>query len=301
MNRPISFALVHDNIRLLRRFRCPWVQLISSCLLLLVLTACDNCTGDHDRIISQAQLLKGNAADATNILLYIKLGTDVEIQELVILQRIGDAESAVSHASQPQKFSDLRGPLASQMAALEVMNPAIRDEIGPAIGRAAGSAIEVIGALAGQKRSFARDRSALGTCAASLDDGLKNLDEALGHGSRALSGMDQYLMSSEALLLAVRGQIRELDHMSSNTSLQGTVATIARLIAFSDETLKSLSTIAASAKQQINDTEAGVESLLRTFKSLQRLPDLPPDLEREIQDAIKLLEDVKAGRSFRVK
>jgi hypothetical protein len=109
------------------------------------------------------------------------------------------------------------------------------------------------------------------------------------------------LKSRDALIVAVRGQVREIDNMSGNTSLQADVATIARLMSFNNEMLNSLTAISTAEEKQVEATNAGLENVLQTFKRLQRVADLPPDLEKETQDAVKLLEDVKTGHSYSVK
>ena len=177
----------------------------------------------------------------------------------------------------------------------------MKNEIGAAISRSSTRATEVLTSLIREKSSLANDQQAFGACIASFEAGFRSLDVALDQLADALSEVAQYLKSRDALIVAVRGQVREIDNMSGNTSLQADVATIARLMSFNNEMLNSLTAISTAEEKQVEATNAGLENVLQTFKRLQRVADLPPDLEKETQDAVKLLEDVKTGHSYSVK
>jgi hypothetical protein len=223
------------------------------------------------------------------------------MKELKILREVYDAAQSASSASQSRSFLDLRTPLADQLATLEILSPSMKNEIGAAISRSSTRATEVLTSLIREKSSLANDQQAFGACIASFEAGFRSLDVALDQLADALSEVAQYLKSRDALIVAVRGQVREIDNMSGNTSLQADVATIARLMSFNNEMLNSLTAISTAEEKQVEATNAGLENVLQTFKRLQRVADLPPDLEKETQDAVKLLEDVKTGHSYSVK
>jgi hypothetical protein len=301
MKTPIIFEVANHNDQVFRRFLTSCVQLTSACLLLFFLTACDDCTADTDLIKSHARILNENAIEATNIFLYINMIPDLQMKELKILREVYDAAQSASSASQSRSFLDLRTPLADQLATLEILSPSMKNEIGAAISRSSTRATEVLTSLIREKSSLANDQQAFGACIASFEAGFRSLDVALDQLADALSEVAQYLKSRDALIFAVRGQVREIDNMSGNTSLQADVATIARLMSFNNEMLNSLTAISTAEEKQVEATNAGLENVLQTFKRLQRVADLPPDLEKETQDAVKLLEDVKTGHSYSVK
>jgi hypothetical protein len=107
-----------------------------------------------------------------------------------------------------------------------------------------------------------------------------------------------YLEGTSGLETSGGGMLRELDLLSRDQALQDAAPTVVRLSGFLDEVVANTKKIDAAVRSEMESRDAGLTSLFESFRGLASLPGLPAALSQELQEAIKLIDDVRKGASF---
>jgi hypothetical protein len=265
-------------------------------ILCISVAGCSS-AGDPQRVEAQARSFKSTAADATNMLLYMVKGLDVQTSEVEILRKASNAMRRHPEAQGLTGFMSLAPELVGWSMSLHLTQPA-RTELKAATATSQSRIGEVGAAVLDLGARLSEDHARLGSSAAKLEEAYIQLKEAAAILGKFASAMTTYLDTANGLESTTNAMLRELDTLSGSRTPQDSVATIARLSGFLDQLLTNSKKIDETFETERACKDGGLGSLLGCFRALNSLPNLPPDLSRELREVIGLVEDVRKGVPF---
>jgi len=265
-------------------------------LTVLVLVGCHS-PGDPQQIGAHARAVKSVAADTTNAWLYVAATLTVQTRDLKAIERGFTLLKDDPKAQNLTGFQSLLPQLIGLSETLRFTRP-VRAEIKASILRAQTVLDEIHKAIPGLTADLSTGRSALGDTANVFDQAQGELGSSVKNLEESIGAMTAYVESANDMETAVNGMLRELDILSQGATNPDQTAAIVRLHAFDDNLMAGLQKLTAAIKSEGSSQDEGLAALLKCFKSLESISDLPEDLSKEIREAIKLLDDVSKGLPF---
>ena len=266
------------------------------CTLFLILPTCSS-QGDTSQIQKVALSFKEAAAECLNTLLYSVTTLEIQTQQVKLIQDSGRLMKETPQAKGLQGFMSLAPEIVGWSGALQ-QSKDVQTELTNAIMRVRSRLGEINEHLRYLRAELSVDGSQLGTSKNKLMQALSRLQETQGTLEKFLSAIENYAEATNNLRTLLTSMLNELDALSSAGKLSDTTATISRLSALVDQVVANMKKIDDSLVTERASKTSGLASLLTSLTAFESLSDLPSDLRRELEEAVKLIRDVQNGVPF---
>jgi hypothetical protein len=260
-------------------------------VFILVLSTCSS-QEDSARVQADARYFKETAANETNLLLYSITCLNVQTSQTKLLRDSGNLMKDAPEAKDLQGFMRLAPELVGWAGALQ-LSAAAQAEMAAAIERSEREIAAVTSESRALVTQLAGDSGRLGSSKAKFAQALTRLQETKTTLEKFTSAIKSYATATDDLQKSLNAMLPELDGLSSGGGFQDSKATVARFGGLLDGAVADMKKMDDGLETERACKEAGLRSLLSCFTTLQSLSNLPPDLARELEEAIKLIKDVQ--------
>lgn len=260
---------------------------------------CGN-SGDPQKVEEESSELKRHVADATNALLYLIKGLDVQGRQVEIITKEMEEVKASSGQADGARMLDLKPRIERLLNDLTATRR-VQLETGEAVVSSARRLAEIASDLAEYERLLPSKRDTLGSTWSYLNAALMKAKSAVGAIRTLIEGMNSYNETVVRMNSGASGMLNEIETFAKNKSLTDDVAALGRLTGFSNGISGGFLELAKVVKLELASRNAALDHLIDCFRELNKISYRDPRLATELQEAVKLLEDVRKGMPFEAK